>query len=161
MDHAAIIGKHTSLGIATEPGLTSWPTGLISCGELCCIPGEGLASWPVNCPEGVPIRPQVRFFSPEPAARGEEAQPDLWGEVAAVGDLGVLLQKRSHLGVQRLPSAPVAAALPAQRGASPPAPPHLGKGGLPAQEEEPLPAMEGHASPRAPASPGELRAQLV
>lgn len=103
-----------------------------------------MASWPVNCPEGVPIRPQVRFFSPEPAARGEEAQPDLWCEVPAVGDLGVLLQKRSHLGVQRLAGAPMAAALPAQRGAFLPASPHLGKGGLPAQEEEPLPAMEGH-----------------
>lgn len=144
MDHAPIIGKHTSLGIATNRA---------TCGELCCIPGEGLASWPVNCPEGVPIRPQVRFFSPEPAARGEEAQPDLWCEVPTVGDLGVLLQKCSHLGVQRLACAPVAAALPAQRGASPPASPHLGKGGLPAQEKEPLPVMEGHASPRTSAFP--------
>lgn len=109
-----------------------------------------MASWPVNCPEGVPIRPQVRLFSPEPAARGEEAQPDLWCEVPAVGDLGVLLQKRSHLGVQGLACAPVAAALPAQRGASLPASPDLAKAVLPAQEEQPLPATEGHASPRTP-----------
>lgn len=50
----------------------------------------------------------------------------------------------------------MAAVLPAQRGASsPPAPPSLGKGVLPAQEEELLPAAEGHVSP------GELRAQLI
>lgn len=116
-----------------------------------------MASWPVNCPEGVPIRPQVRFFSPEPAARGEEAQPDLWCEVPAVGDLGVLLQKCSHLGVQRLACAPMAAALPAQRGASPPASPQLGKGVLPAQKEQLLPATEGHASSRTPAFPRRAR----
>lgn len=116
-----------------------------------------MASRPVNCPEGVPVRPQVRFFSPEPAARGEEAQADLRGEVPAVGDLGVLLQKRSHLGAQGPARAPVAAAPPAQTGAAPPASPHLGKAALPAQEEQPLPAMEGHASPRSPTFPGAAR----
>lgn len=120
-----------------------------------------MASWPVNCPEGVPVRPQVRFLSPEPAARGEEAQPDLRGEVPAVGDLGVLLQERSHLGVEGLARAPVAAALPAQRGASPLVSPHLGKGALPAQEEQPLPATECHASQGHQPSPGELGAQLI
>lgn len=122
--------------------------GFINSGDARCVPGEGLASWPVNCPERVPVRPQVRFFPPEPAARGEEAQSYLWCEVPAAGDLRVLLQKRSHLRVQRLAGAPMAAALPAQRGASSPAPPSLGKGVLPAQEEKPLPAVEGHVSPR-------------
>lgn len=106
-----------------------------------------MASWPVNRPERVPVRPQVRFFLPEPAARGEEAKSYLWCEVPAAGDLRVLLQKRPHLGVQRLADAPMAAALPAQSGASPPAPPSLGKGALPAQEKEPLPAAQGHVSP--------------
>lgn len=157
-DNAPIIANtHHEELLQSEPGLTSWHTGITSCSELCCVPGEGLASWPVNCPEGVPIRPQIRFFSPEPAARGEEAQPDLWCEVPAVGDLGVLLQKRSHLGVQRRARAPMAAALPAQRGASPPASPDLAKGVLPAQEEQPLPAPEGHASPRTPTFPRRTR----
>lgn len=127
-----------------HPGLQQ--VGLF--GDEWCVPGEGLASWPVNRPERVPVRPQVRFFLPEPATRGEEAKSYLWREVPAAGDLRVLLQKRPHLGVQRLADAPMAAALPAQRGASPPAPPSLGKGALPAQEKEPLPAAQGHVSPR-------------
>lgn len=131
-----IQGKYTLLGITTSRG------------DARCIPGKGLASWPVNCPKRVPVRPQVRFFLPEPAARGEEAQPYLWCEVPTAGDLCVLLQKCSHLRVQRLAGTPMAATLPAQKGASPPAPPSLGKGVLPAQEEEPLPATEGHVSPK-------------
>jgi len=95
-----------------------------------------LASWPVNCPERVPIWPQVRLFPPEPAARGEEAQPDLWCQVPTAGHLRVLFQKCSHLRVQRLAGIPVAAALPAQSGASPPA--------GPARQQQPLPAAEGH-----------------
>jgi len=140
--------KEEEESLWAEPHLTSRPTADRIYQLWCCVPGEGLTSWPVNCPERVPVRPQVQLFPPEPAARGEEAQPYLWREVPAAGDLRVLLQKRSHLGVQSLAGAPVAAALPAQRGASPPAPPGLGRGVLPAHEEQPLPAAEGHASLR-------------
>lgn len=36
------------------------------------VPRQGLASWPVNCPVGITVGPQVSPFPPEFAPRGQK-----------------------------------------------------------------------------------------
>lgn len=84
--------------------------------SITAVPGQGLASRPVDCPVRITVGPPVGSFPPELASRGQKPQLDFRGEAATSGDFGVCFQKSFHLGVQKAFSSSPGAVAPGKQG---------------------------------------------